>query len=311
MNFQYILILLLPLLVFSSILQDKKNITGPLYDFQGDCTEINKKLPHLLCLSYYPVTFDDLFKEKYADLKIQESNEWFSLNPYFGDKKLYVKKTSEGKIGVFSKQNISIETIIYKFNFYDMITPFSLTELMKNSSKTEQLEKLPPLNFTKASECQLIYSLLLHLYWNNYSYFKALMRFFPEKVDIPLFTLTPYEIELLKGDDAYEKLLMLRKGAVESQIYFENEINKKWSEEQIEIFSRHEKIPVEDFNYALMLFYKFAWEENEYEATKKPPHFYIPLGLHLFGKRIYEDKISYRRQMEESKEVKNLYIYFC
>lgn len=288
-----------------SILDEKKNVSSPLYDFQGICTEMNKKYPEYLCLPYYPVTYDDLFRSKYFEAKLKETNEWFQLNPYFGQSKLEVRKKGEGELGVFAKENITTETILYKFNEYDIITPFSLTGMMKNSSKKDDLEGLPALNLTGSGDGELIFALLMHLYWNKYSHYKPLMRFFPEKVDIPLFTMTPYEIELFKGDDVYDYLLMFRKGALESYIFFDKEMKKKWTEEQIEVFCRHSELPIEDFMYTNMLFIKYGWEEKEFEALKKKPHFFIPLGLHLFGKRIYEKKISYRRLVDDDPEEKD------
>lgn len=301
-------LLLGPIFVFSqkTIAEQKKNVSSPFYEFKGDCRAMNQERPELLCLPTSPITFDDLFSSKYLDVKIQDINEWFEKNPYFGAKKVEARK-NENSVGIFLKESMDALTVLYRFNEFDMISPFSLTEKLQNSTKSEELSKLPPIHWEEIGDLELVFSLLLHLYWNKLSEYRPLMRFFPERIEVPSFTLTPYEFELLKGDDSYEKALALRKGYRESFKNFTRIINKHWTEEQREVFFRNYNPIEEDFMYAIMLVTKYGWIEKEYEAMMRKPHAFIPMGLFLFGSKSEEDRLSYRRSIEE-KDDKTKYI---
>lgn len=300
------LIFSLPALIFTqkTISEQKKNISSPYYDFKGSCDAINKQRPDLFCLPASPITFDDLFSSKYIESKIQDINEWFLKNPFFlNGKKVEVRRKGDS-FGLYTTENIDHGQILYRFNEDDLITPFSISQKWLNSTKTDELLALPPINFEEIADLELIFAVLMHLYWNKISEYRPLMRFFPEKIETPVFTLTPYELELLKGEESYEKVIALRKGYLESWSNFTRLIKKHWTEEQIEVMFRGYEPIIEDFMYAMMLLNKYSFSEREYFALQRKPHFYIPLSLFLFKTKIEEDKISFRSNVQEQNDTK-------
>ena len=292
----------LSLLADKTLTSQKQNISSPYYDFKGSCSSIDKEHPELLCLPTGPITFDDLFSSKFQEVKIQEINEWFQKNPYFGVQKV-IAKAKGSSVAIYLKEDLDAETVLYRFNEYDMITPFSVNQMLKNSTKTDELMKLPPINFEGLSDLELVFALLFHLYWNKISDYRPLMRFFPEKLETPVFSLTPYELDLLKGDETYVTALLLRKGIHESFQNFTRIIKSHWTDEQAEVFFRNYNPIKEDFMYAMMLVNKYGWEEKEYQALQKKPHLYIPLGLFLFSSKMDEFGLSYRRTIEKKKNI--------
>lgn len=282
-----------------------RNISSPYYNFKGSCSELDKALPEFLCLPIDPVTFDDLFSIKHQKIKVQDINAWFEKNPFF-DEKVEANEKDKETVGIFMKDDLKRSETLYRFNEYDLITPFSKDDKWINSTKARELIALPPIHWEEIGELELIYSLLMHLYWNKISEFQPLMRFFPQKIDSPIFTLTPYELELLNGDAAYQKTLAVRRGFRESFQNFSRILHKHLSDEQRESLLRNFEPIEEDFMYAMMLVSKYSWLEQQYEALQKKPHFYIPLALFLFGSKIEEDGISIRRGVDEKNGTKKI-----
>lgn len=301
------LLFLLPLLIHSqkTIAQQKKNISSPYYYFQGSCDEINKAKPELYCLPIAPITFDDIFSPKYLNSKIEDINKWFEKNPFFSSK-VEARIKSDNTIGIFTKDDLDFGRILYGFNEHDLLTPFSIDQKWENCTKSKELMALPPVHFEEIANLELIFALLMHLYWNKISEYLPLMRFFPGKIESPVFTLTPYELELLKGDEAYEKAIGLRAGYLESWDNFTRILKSHWSDEQMEVMFRQYEPIIEDFMYASMVASKFALKEKFYVALQRKPHLYIPLALFLFNHKIEEESLSFRSEMKKENDTDKL-----
>ena len=145
---------------------------------------------------------------------------------------------------------------------------------------------LPPLNISDPT-CSLALTLLVHLYYPEYSKFSADLALLDRKQNPPLLTFNNYEQLLMRKEHVHTLMTYYRDSMIQIWKNIVKQMNERWEEdERISFLRGRPELPFQDFLYAYIIVSTGAYMVSDGTRTSA----FICPGLHhlAYADIIYE-----------------------
>ena len=145
---------------------------------------------------------------------------------------------------------------------------------------------LPPLNVSDPT-CSLALTLLVHLYYPEYSKFSTDLALLDRNIDPPLLNFNNYEQLLMRKENLYRLMAYYRDTMTQTWKNIVKQMNERWDDDERRSFLRgRPELPFQDFIYSYIVVSSGSYMVSDGTKTNA---FLCPVLHHLaFGDRIYE-----------------------
>ena len=180
------------------------------------------------------------------------------------------------------------ETVMVYFSAEEVLHDRSLGRAY--FSKHPDIDKhanLPPVNISDPT-ASLAFTLLVHLYYPEYSKFSADLALLDRKYQPPLLTLNNYELLLVRKEHMHRLISHYRESIILIWKNIVKQMNENWEEDERRSFLRGQsELPFQDFLFAYLVVSSGAYMVSDGTTTNA---FLCPVLHHLaYAERIYEN----------------------
>ena len=239
-------------------------LTTALLTIQADSDKVSRTcdIAETNCLPILDFKFEKNLPKKAPEEVALDLNNFLSAKKW-AKRNIEIRSTASGEYSLFAKEEIrageplmviGLENLFW-FNFfnYELLDDFPEKEIHK-------LFRIPTfVNYNQSRNIMVqpfypfALQFLYHLYHFQHSHLKEDLQALPRKIDAPILTLGKKELNAI--DPAIRKFILDQRELIyNSYLFFTEELQYYWNEEQINSFFGEGGVPIQDFVYAFDIY---------------------------------------------------------